>query len=78
MANSFQVATKSRMKSAASAGIETGRKMRRKMVKCEAPSISAASLSSFGTFAEEAVKDEHLIGHAEGDVGQDDAWIRVD
>ena len=31
MANSFQVATKSRMKSAASTGSETGRKMRRKI-----------------------------------------------
>ena len=49
MANSFQVATKSRINSAASTGSDTGRKMRRNMVKCEAPSISAASLSSFGT-----------------------------
>ena len=67
MANSFQVATKSRMRSAASTGSETGRKMRRKMVKCDAPSISAASLSSFGTAREEAVQDEDLIGNAEGD-----------
>ena len=49
MANSFQVATKSRISSAASTGSEIGRKMRRKIVKCEAPSISAASVSSFGT-----------------------------
>ncbi len=27
---------------------------------------------------EEAVQDEDLIGHAEGDVGQDDAGIGVD
>ena len=52
--------------------------MRRKMVKCDAPSTSAASLSSFGHLAEEAVQDEHLIGHAESEIRQDDADLGVD
>ena len=78
MANSFQVATKSRMKQ---------RRQHRQRDRQEDAAedgemrcaVDQRRLAQFlRHIAEEAVQDEHLVGHAEGEVGQDDARIGVD